>query len=254
MTNATLERHQIATPAQWLAARKKLLAKEKELTHLRDALAAERQALPWLSIEKNYIFDTPGGKKSLADLFDGRSQLAVYHFMLGPEWAEGCPSCSMAADGFDAANVHLAQRDVTFTAVSRAPLPKIEAFRKRMGWHFPWASAHDTTFNQDFRVSFTKEELAAGKPYNYGTMDFPAEEAPGFSTFAKDTSGNVYHTYSTYGRGLDELLGVYYFLDRASMGRNEAGLPHPMAWVRHHDRYETHPAAKAAECCSGEHR
>lgn len=237
MTNATLERHQIASPAQWLAARKKLLAREKELTHLRDAIAAERQALPWVRIEKNYSFDTPTGKKSLADLFDGRNQLAVYHFMFGPDWAEGCPSCSMAADGFDAANIHLMQLDVTFTAISRAPLAKIEAFKKRMGWRFPWASSHNTTFNQDFRVSFTKEELPAGNIYNFGTSGHPSEEAPGLSIFAKDTSGNVYHTYSSYGRGTEELLGAYFFLDRVPKGRDEDALPFSMAWVRHHDRY-----------------
>ena len=204
MTIATLEQSKVVSPADWLAARKKLLAREKEYTHLRDALAVERQALPWVRVEKNYTFDTPAGRKSLADLFDGHSQLAVYHFMFGADWPEGCPSCSMIGDGIDGVLPHLLQRDVSFTAVSRAPLAKLQAFQQRMGWRFPWASAHDTTFNQDFRVSFTKEELASGKPYNFGTVGFPAEEAPGFSAFAKDPSGNVYHTYSTYGRGLEE--------------------------------------------------
>jgi predicted dithiol-disulfide oxidoreductase (DUF899 family) len=240
-----------------------LLKKEKELTRLRDELALERQALPWVRVEKNYLFDTPAGKKSFADLFDGRSQLAVYHFMFGPEWPEGCPSCSMVGDGIDGALPHLLQRDVTFTAVSRAPLAKIEAFKSRMGWRFPWASSFNTTFNQDFRVSFTKEELASGKIYNYGTVGFPADEAPGFSVFAKDPSGNVYHTYSTFGRGLEELLGVYFFLDRVPKGRDEAEVkPHPMGWVRHHDKYSlpsiansvqpSRAAAADAGCCHGE--
>jgi predicted dithiol-disulfide oxidoreductase (DUF899 family) len=265
MTTTTLERPRIAAPAEWLTARKALLKKEKELTHLRDALAAERQALPWVRVEKNYLFDTPAGKKSLADLFDGRSQLAIYHFMFGPDWAEGCPSCSMVADGIDGALPHLLQRDVTFSAISRAPLPKIESFKSRMGWRFPWASSFGNTFNPDFRVSFTQEELASGKIYNYGTVGFPAEEAPGFSVFAKDPSGNVYHTYSTFGRGLEELLGVYYFLDRVPKGRDEAEVkPHPMGWVRHHDKYPAPAAGQSAElaraaaakadagCCHGE--
>lgn len=247
MTIATLEQSKVVSPADWLAARKKLLAREKEYTHLRDALAVERQALPWVRVEKNYTFDTPAGRKSLADLFDGHSQLAVYHFMFGADWPEGCPSCSMIGDGIDGVLPHLLQRDVSFTAVSRAPLAKLQAFQQRMGWRFPWASAHDTTFNQDFRVSFTKEELASGKPYNFGTVGFPAEEAPGFSAFAKDPSGNVYHTYSTYGRGLEELLGVYYFLDRVPKGRDEANMkPHPMGWVRHHDKYPAPASAKSA--------
>ncbi|HEV3422037.1 MAG TPA: thioredoxin family protein [Candidatus Acidoferrum sp.] len=265
MTTTTLERPRIATPAEWLAARKALLKKEKELTHLRDALAVERQALPWVRVEKKYLFDTPAGKKSLADLFDGRSQLAVYHFMFGPEWPEGCPSCSMVGDGIDGVLPHLLQRDVTFSAISLAPLPKIEAFKTRMGWRFPWASSSGSTFNQDFRVSFTREELASGKIYNYGTVGFPAEEAPGFSVFANDASGSVYHTYSTFGRGLEELLGVYFFLDRAPKGRDENNMkPHAMAWVRHHDKYPAPTARESADarraatakadagCCHGE--
>jgi predicted dithiol-disulfide oxidoreductase (DUF899 family) len=245
MTTTTLERPRIATPAEWLAARKALLKKEKELTRQKDALSAERRALPWVRVEKNYIFDAPGGKKSLAELFDGRSQLAVYHFMFGPDWAEGCPSCSMIADSIGDTPVHLAQRDVTFTAVSRARLPQIEVFKQRMGWRFPWVSSHDTSFNRDFRVSFTKDELAAGNCYNFGTSGFPGEEAPGLSFFAKDASGTVYHTYSSFGRGVEELVGLYTFLDRSPMGRDEEGLPFPMAWVRHHDRYATGRLADA---------
>src|SRR5882724_5805070 len=236
MTNTTLERSRIATPTDWLAARKALLKKEKELTHLRDALAAERQALPWVRVEKNYVFDAPGGKKSLADLFDGRSQLAVYHFMFGPDWAEGCPSCSMVADGFACSIVHIAQRDVSFAAISRAPLPKIEAFKKRMGWRFPWVSSHDTSFNRDFRVTFNKEELAAGNCYNFGTASHPGEEAPGLSFFAKDESGTVFHTYSSFGRGVEDILPVYTFLDRAPRERMKEGLPFWMPWAPPHAR------------------
>ena len=228
----------IASKEEWLKARKELLTDEKALTHARDALAAKRRELPWVKIEKSYLFDAPNGKKSLADLFEGRSQLFVYHFMFGPDWKEGCPSCSMVADGFDGVNVHLAQRDVTLTAISRAPIAQIEAFRKRMGWRFNWASSFGSDFNRDFGVTFTKDDVTSGKIYNFGTSGFPAEEAPGLSVFAK-RGNDVFHTYSSYGRGLEELLGVYFMLDRVPKGRNEEGmLPHPMAWVRHHDRYD----------------
>jgi len=198
MSTTTLQAHAVVSPAEWLAARKKLLAKEKAYTHLRDAITLERQALPWVRVEKSYVFDTPSGRKSLTELFDGRSQLAVYHFMFGPEWPEGCPSCSMVGDGLDGVLPHLNQRDVSFTAVSRASIAKIEAFKSRLGWRFPWVSSLLTTFNQDFHVSFTKEELARGKVYNYGTVDFPAEEAPGFSVFARDASG----TFTTRTRAM----------------------------------------------------
>lgn len=265
MSATTLQTYEVVPQADWLEARRKLLAKEKAYTHLRDALAAERQRLPWLRIEKSYAFDTPTGRKSLGELFDGRSQLAVYHFMFGPDWPEGCSSCSMIGDGIDGVLPHLQQRDVTFTAISRAPIGKIEAFKRRMGWRFPWASSLLNTFNQDFRVSFAKEEVNAGKVYNYETSSFPKEEAPGLSVFAKDPSGVVYHTYSTFGRGIEELLGVYYFLDRVPKGRDESSFkPHPMSWVRHHDKYPA--AGKPAElayaaavkvessCCHGEKR
>lgn len=238
----------VVSRADWLAARKKLLSKEKELTHLRDALSAERRELPWVRVEKDYVFDSPAGKKTLADLFDGRSQLVVYHFMFGPDWKEGCPSCSMAADTFDGSTLHLAQRDVTLIAISRAPLPQIEAFKKRMGWRFRWVSSYGNDFNRDYRVSFTKDELAKGNVYNFDTTGFPSEEAPGLSVFHKDAAGNIFHTYSTYGRGLDELLGPYIFLDRVPKGRDEAGMsPHAMAWVRHHDRYSPNYFAESAE-------
>jgi len=242
----------IVSKAEWLAARKKLLAREKEVTHVKDALAAERRALPWVRVEQNYEFDTPKGKKSLAELFDGRSQLAVYHLMFGPEWKEACPSCSMIADGFDGMLPHLNQRDVALTAISRASLDQIEAFKKRMGWRFPWASSKGNSFNHDYQVTFTKEELASGTIYNFGTMKFGSEEAPGFSVFAKDSEGNVFHTYSSYGRGLDEMLGAYVLLDRTPKGRDEGGLSFPMAWVRHHDRYEVRPGGDAG-CCSAGH-
>jgi len=252
MATSAVVSTKVVSQREWLAARKKLLKKEKELTHLRDALTAERLALPWVRMEQPYVFDTPEGKKSLAELFEGHSQLAVYHFMFGPDWKQGCSSCSMAADGFDAVSHHLAARDVRLVAVSRAPLAEIQPFQKRMGWRFPWASSNGNSFNRDFRVSFTKEEIAAGENYNFGTFDFPMEEAPGLSFFYKDASGEVFHTYSTFGRGLDEILGVYYFLDRAPKGRDEENLPRPMAWVRHHDRYESRVAApdtKGSDVC-----
>lgn len=256
MSTATMELEQkVVSREQWLTARTALLAKEKALTRQRDALARERQELPWVRVEKHYTFDTPHGRKTLADLFNGRTQLAVYHFMLGPGWPEGCPSCSMVADGFDSVTVHLAQRDVSFAAVSRAPLPEIETFKRRMGWQFPWASSSGTDFNRDFGVLFTAAERQAGHAYNYGSMtDFPKEDAPGLSIFARGADGAVYHTYSTYGRGLDPLLGVYTFLDLTPKGRDEAGLPWPMAWVRHHDKYESQPVtlgtAKSACGCN----
>ncbi|MEP7365852.1 MAG: thioredoxin family protein [Acidobacteriota bacterium] len=236
---------------EWLAARLDLLAKEKELTRQRDELACQRRHLPWVQIEKPYVFDGSNGALSLAEMFDGRSQLAVYHFMFGPEWEQGCPSCSMAADGFDAVIPHLNQRDITFTAVSRAPMPKLAAFQQRMGWRFPWVSSYANSFNRDFQVSFTAEELAAGNSiYNYVPSRFPSDEAPGVSIFFKDPLGNIFHTYSTFARGLEPLLGEYFFLDIVPKGRDEQGLPWPMAWVRHHDRYE---GALAHAGCCGEH-
>ena len=228
----------IVSREEWLAARKAHLQSEKRLTHQRDELARQRRALPWVRVEKSYVFDGPGGKTTLADLFDGRSQLLVYHFMFGPDWAEGCPSCSMIADQFDATRVHLAQRDVTLLTVSRAPLAKLEAFRQRMGWQFPWVSSHGSDFNHDFGVWFTAAEMAEGNFYNYGTSGYPVEEAHGISVFYQCEAGKVFHTYSSYGRGCEEMLGVYSLLDRVPKGRDEDSLAFPMAWVRHHDRYE----------------
>jgi predicted dithiol-disulfide oxidoreductase (DUF899 family) len=229
--------HRVVSQEDWLAARRELLRKEKEFTRLRDQLSAERRELPWVKVEKEYAFDTPDGKQTLADLFDGRSQLMVYHFMFGPEWEQGCPSCSFVSDHIDGANWHLPQRDVTLLAVSRAPLAQIEAFRQRMGWRFKWVSSCGSDFNYDYHVSFTKEELAKGKvDYNYDLVE-GYDELPGLSVFYKSENGDVFHTYSAYARGLDMLMGAYNYLDLAPKGRDEAALPWTMAWVRHHDRY-----------------
>jgi predicted dithiol-disulfide oxidoreductase (DUF899 family) len=235
----------IVSQEQWLAARKALLAKEKEFSKARDALAAQRRELPWVKIDKNYMFDGPAGKETLSDLFGGKSQLIVYHFMLGPGWKAGCPSCSYLADHFDGAIAHLAQRDVTLVVVSRAPLAEIAAYKKRMGWKFKWVSSYGSDFNHDFHVSFAPEEKQTAE-YNYVNGGFPSEEAPGLSAFIKQ-DGAVYHTYSTYSRGLDILIGAYNFLDMAPKGRDEVGLSHGMAWVRRHDEYE----GAAKSCCGG---
>jgi predicted dithiol-disulfide oxidoreductase (DUF899 family) len=242
--------HPIVSRDAWLAARKELLSKEKEFTRQRDRLSALRRELPWVKVEKAYVFDGPAGKETLADLFAGRSQLIVYHFMFGPGWEEGCPSCSLLADHFDGATVHLAQRDVTFVAISRAPLAQIEAFKQRMGWRFKWLSSYGNDFNHDYHVSFTPDEMAKGKvEYNYAMGEFPMEEAPGASVFYKDAAGDIFHTYSCYARGLDILIGAYNWLDLAPKGRDEAALPWTMAWVRHHDRYDEH--AHGPDGCHG---
>jgi predicted dithiol-disulfide oxidoreductase (DUF899 family) len=235
-----ISEHSIVSQEKWLQLRKELLSKEKELTRLRDRLNAERRGLPWVRVEKNYVFDAPGGKVSLKELFAGRTQLVIYHFMFGPDWNEGCPSCSFVSDHIDGALPHLAARDATMVMVSRAPLAKIEAFKKRMGWRFTWASSYGSDFNPDFRVSFTKDEMAQGKVnYNYAMQEFPSEEAPGISVFYKDAGGDVFHTYSSYGRGLEQLVGTYMILDLVPKGRDEDKLGFTMEWVRHHDRYGT---------------
>ncbi|MFC7517926.1 DUF899 domain-containing protein [Herbaspirillum sp. GCM10030257] len=246
--------HPVVSRDRWIAERKSLLAREKELTRLSDQIARERRALPWVRIEKVYVFDTPEGKRTLAELFEGRRQLLVQHFMFAPGWEQGCKSCSYMADHNDGANLHLAQRDVTLTAISRAPLADIERFRQRMGWQFKWASSHDTDFNRDFCVSFTPEEMAKGDVYyNYAMQSFPQEEAPGISVFYKDDAGEVFHTYSSYGRGVEVMMGTYHLLDLTPMGRNEDQLSYTMEWVRHHDRYEPAPVPKSApmanSCC-----
>ncbi len=238
MKHSAMERPKVVGRDQWLTARERLLRVEKKFTRLRDELSQQRRELPWVKVEKDYVFDGPHGKETLADLFDGRSQLIVYHFMLGPEWKEGCPSCSFLADHIDGALAHLNARDVTLAVVSRAPLPRIAAFQKRMGWRFKWISSHGNDFNFDYHVSFTKQEMAKGKVYyNYEMEEFGSEEAPGVSVFHKDATGGIFHTYSAYARGLDLLVGAYNYLDLVPKGRDEAGLPWTMAWVRHHDKY-----------------
>jgi predicted dithiol-disulfide oxidoreductase (DUF899 family) len=235
-----MQKHPVVSPKEWLAARKALLIKEKQATHLRDQLNAERLALPWIKVEKKYLFDTVQGNKTLADLFAGRSQLIIYHFMLGPGWAAGCPGCSFLCDHIEGALPHLEHHDVTMTAVSRAPLAEIEAYRTRMGWHFPWVSAFGSDFNYDYHVSFSSDELAEGKLlYNFTEAPVPAgsteAEMPGLSAFYKDESGDIFHTYSSYGRGPEELIGTLMILDRAPKGRNEKTT---MDFVRRHDEYE----------------
>jgi predicted dithiol-disulfide oxidoreductase (DUF899 family) len=254
-----MQPHKIVAHDEWIAARKAHLVEEKAFSRARDALARTRRELPWERVEKRYVFDGPNGKETLADLFGGKSQLIVYHFMLGPGWEAGCPSCSYLADHFDGAVAHLAQRDVSFVVISRAPLAEIEKFKKRMGWRFKWVSSFGSDFNHDYQVSVSLQEKASGQVlYNYAIIEnFPSEERPGASVFYKDGAGEVFHTYSTYGRGLDILIGTYHFLDLAPKGRDEGALAWPMAWVRHHDRYEdaavdpkaTYQEPKSASCC-----
>jgi predicted dithiol-disulfide oxidoreductase (DUF899 family) len=227
----------VVSQAEWRAARTEFLKKEKEFTRLRDELSRQRRELPWEKVEKEYVFEGPESRETLAGLFAGRGQLIIYHFMFGPGWKEGCPSCSYLADGFDSAALHMAQRDTTLAVVSRATLPEIEAFKKRMGWRFNWVSSFGSDFNRDYHVTFTKEQVASGEQYyNYRIGKFPSEECPGASVFAKK-GAEVFHTYSTYTRGLDILLPTYNFLDLTPKGRDEDDLPNPMAWVRHHDKY-----------------
>jgi len=232
--------HRVVSPGEWLQARERLLAKEKELTRLRDELSQARRDLPWTRVAKPYVFDGPDGKASLAGLFDGRSQLVVYHFMFGPDWQAGCKSCSFWADNFERNVIHLQARDVTLVAISRAPVEKIEAFRKRLGWTFNWVSSGDSDFNYDFRVSFRPEELATGEvAYNYGRLKTTTmTDLTGISVFFRDTDNAVYHTYSCYGRGVEMVNAAYHFLDLVPMGRNEADQkPGPQAWVRYRDSY-----------------
>jgi predicted dithiol-disulfide oxidoreductase (DUF899 family) len=238
--------HPVVSQEEWLKTRTALLTKEKEFTRLRDRLNAERMALPWVKIEKDYEFETRTGRKTLADLFAGRSQLMIYHFMLGPGWAAGCPGCSFLADHFEGTLAHLEHHDVSLVAASRAPLPEIEAYRRRMGWHFPWVSSFGSSFNHDFHVSFTEDELAQGRVfYNFTEIDAAkaASELPGLSAFYKDESGAVFHTYSSYARGLEEMLGTLMVLDRAPKGRNETT---GMGWVRRHDEYDRAPEPATA--------
>jgi len=237
-TTTNEKQAQVVSQTEWVKARKELLRKEKEFSRLRDDLSRQRREMPWEKVEKNYVFDGPQGKQTLVDLFGKRSQLIVYHFMFGPGWKEGCPSCSFLADTFDGAVVHLAHRDVSFTAISRATFPEIEAFKKRMGWRFPWVSSNGNEFNRDYHVSFSKDDQVDGKVYyNYDMMEFPSEEAPGTSVFYKNPAGEIFHTYSSFARGLDPMVGTYQWLDLTPKGRDEDGLAFSMAWVRHHDKY-----------------
>ncbi len=236
----------VVSPEEWTAARRVLLKKEKESQRLLDELSAERRALPCVRVAKDYTFDTPTGNQSLADLFAGRSQLIVHHFMYGPDWEEGCPSCSFVSDHIDGMLPHLAARDVTMVAVSRAPLEKIEAFKNRMGWRFPWVSSGGGDFNFDFHVSFTDEQLATGQVYyNFTSQTFPSAEAPGLSVFTRDSTGQLFHTYSAYGRGVEILMGTYRMLDVVPKGRHEDHYAFPMEWVRYHDSYGTDAFADA---------
>jgi predicted dithiol-disulfide oxidoreductase (DUF899 family) len=248
--NQPIADHPVVSRDQWLAERMKLLAREKELSRLGDQIARERRALPWVRMDKNYLFDTQDGPRTLAELFEGRSQLLIQHFMLAPGAEQGCKSCSYMADHTDATRLHLAARDVAFVAVSRAPLAEIERFRTRMGWQFKWVSSNGTDFNRDFAVSFTPDELAGGTVrYNYGGMIPPGQEMPGVSAFYRNDAGEVFHTYSAYGRGVEVMMHTYRLLDLTPKGRDEDGLSFTMEWVRHHDRYETAPAARS--CCAG---
>src|SRR5215216_5720100 len=234
-----MEAHTVVPREQWIEARTKLLAREKEFTRLRDQLSQERRDLPWLRVDKEYVFDGPNGKETLSDLFEGRSQLIVYHFMFAPDWDSGCKSCSFWADNFERNVVHLKHRDATLVAVSRAPLSKLEAFKQRMGWTFKWVSSGGNDFNFDYHVSFPPDAGAKGQAsYNYGPMKSAMTELPGISVFFKDASGTIFHTYSCYARGLDMMNAAYHYLDLVPKGRDEAGEPHPMAWVRYRDGYD----------------
>jgi predicted dithiol-disulfide oxidoreductase (DUF899 family) len=231
-------KHQIVSADAWLEARKTLLAKEKEFTRLRDELSRARRALPWVRVHKNYVFEAPQGPLTMAELFAGKRQLIVYHFMFGPDWEAGCKSCSFWADNYDGITVHLKQRDANLVAISRAPIARLEAFRKRMGWRFTWVSSLGNDFNFDYQVSFTPEQMAKGDVYyNYTQRKFPATEAPGISVFVKDDDGAIHHTYSCYARGLDMLNGAYHYLDLLPKGRDEERLPYHMDWVKLHDLY-----------------
>ncbi len=243
MIKRPAEHPRVVSRDEWLTARKTHLANEKKLTRARDKLAQERRELPWVQVDKNYIFDGPNGQETLADLFEGRSQLIVQHFMLGPGWKEGCVGCSFTADHVDGARMHLEHHDVTFVAISRAPLAEIEAYRTRMGWRFKWVSSHASDFNYDYHASFTEDQLAKGEAYyNYRMIDPGIDELSGTSVFYKDGHGDIFHTYSTYARGDEPAIGAYFYLDLAPMGRNETGPHHNlMDWVRRHDEYQHGP-------------
>ena len=233
-----LDNHRIVSKDEWLAARGALLKKEKEFTLLREKLGQRQRDMPWVLVDKEYVFDGPNGKQTLSELFDGRSQLIVYHFMYDPNWDAGCPSCSFWADNFNGIVVHLNQRDVTMIAVSKAPYSKIGEYKKRMGWNFKWVSSYDNDFNFDYHVSFTPQELSEKKAfYNFNLQDTHSPEREGVSVFYKDTAGHVFHTYSAYARGIDVLNVAYHYLDLVPKGRDEDGHEFPQFWVRRHDEY-----------------
>jgi len=234
-----MNEHLIVSRDQWVEARRQLLAKEKEFLRLRDQLSQQRRELPWERVAKSYVFEGPAGAETLADLFAGRNQLIVYHFMFAPDWDEGCKGCSFWADNFNGITSHLKQRDVSLAAISRAPLGKLRSFAARMGWNFKWVSSANCDFNYDYQVSFKPEEVAQRKAtYNYAPYEESMSEKPGFSVFYKDDTGAIFHTYSTYARGLDPMNVAFQLLDLVPKGRDEAGLPHPMSWVKLHDLYE----------------
>jgi predicted dithiol-disulfide oxidoreductase (DUF899 family) len=235
---AAIKNHKVVSREEWIAARKEFLKKEKEFTDLKDQLAADRRALPWVKVEKDYKFQGPNGELTLSDLFDGRSQLFLYHFMLGPGWDAGCPGCSFFADHVDGARRHFEHHDVKFVAVSRGTLPEIEKYKKRMGWTFDWVSSNGSDFNYDFGVSFDQEKARGTVEYNYETIESNEEEMPGQSIFYKDENGDIFHTYSTYARGGDILIGAYNFLEMMPKGRNEKEI---MDWMRRHDEYDSVP-------------
>jgi len=230
----------IVSKEEWLVARKEFLAKEKAFTKARDELSRQRRNLPCVRVEKDYVFEGTDGPQTMDELFKDKNQLIIYHFMLGPDWEEGCMACSLWADNFEGIEVHLAHRDVSLVVIADAPQAKLAAYKKRMGWTTPWFSAHNTSFNKDFHVAFTPEELATKSAYyNYRSGPFPVDQASGVSVFLKDDNANIYHTYSCYSRGLDMLNGAYHYLDLTPKGRDEDGLPHTMSWLRRHDQYET---------------
>jgi predicted dithiol-disulfide oxidoreductase (DUF899 family) len=239
MMEQLLEHPKAVSRAEWLTARKQLLVMEKQLTRQRDEIDRRRRELPWVKVEKNYVFEGPRGRQTLADLFEDRSQLIVSHFMFGPGWKEGCVGCSFRSDHVDGALVHLEHHDVSLVTISRAPWAEIEAFKKRMSWRFRWLSSYGSDFNYDYHVSFTDRERATGKVYyNYDTRDFVSEEGSGLSVFYKDQAGEIFHTYSTHGRGDEMVDTTYMYLDLTPKGRNETGPRHNLGdWVRHHDRY-----------------
>ncbi len=245
-THEELEAHSVVSRSQWLAVRKELLTEEKQLMKQLDAISAKRRDLPWVIVEQDYVFDSEKGPVNLAALFNGRSQLIIYHFMFGPGWKEGCSGCSLLSDHVDGARQHFEHNDVAFAAVSRAPLAEFVPFKNRMGWKFPWVSSHGSSFNFDFGVSSTPEQVATGNVgYNYGTTPYAHDELHGLSVFYKRENGSVYHTYSTFARGVETLVTTLQFLDLVPKGRNESGT---MQWVRLHDQYES--AAQGGDCCN----